>query len=138
MGDFMYSELEALGCHNMQKIALGTQELEGKTLDLPPAILASYGAFRGTSRGRGSGEAVLVLLFLLADAFALIRLDGQATTLRTRPSSSMVSSSSRSTISSLCAHLAFLSFPIRSGHYGKDALTSYLTLQMILIRGHIV
>jgi hypothetical protein len=61
MGDFMYSELESLGCHNIHKIALGTQELEGKTLDLPPAILASYGAFRVGSRGNGSDQAALVL-----------------------------------------------------------------------------
>ncbi|KAL7415837.1 CNDP dipeptidase [Mrakia frigida] len=43
MADFMYSELKALGCEEVKKVPLGEQILEGQTLQLPPAILASYG-----------------------------------------------------------------------------------------------
>jgi len=39
----VYSELKALGCEEVKKVPLGEQVLEGQTLQLPPAILASYG-----------------------------------------------------------------------------------------------
>lgn len=43
MTDFMVKELEALGCEEVRRVALGDQELEGQTLKLPDAVLASYG-----------------------------------------------------------------------------------------------
>jgi len=41
----VYSELKALGCEEVKKVPLGEQILEGQSLQLPPAILASYGSF---------------------------------------------------------------------------------------------
>ena len=42
MAAFLESELKALGCGVLLK-PLGKQVLDGKELDLPPAILASIG-----------------------------------------------------------------------------------------------
>ncbi|CED82933.1 cndp dipeptidase [Phaffia rhodozyma] len=43
MADFMASQLESLGCDIVKKVPLGEQVLEGQTLQLPPAVLASLG-----------------------------------------------------------------------------------------------
>lgn len=44
MADFLISELKTLGATDIQREELGKQTLEGQELDLPPAVLATYGA----------------------------------------------------------------------------------------------
>jgi Cys-Gly metallodipeptidase DUG1 len=44
MADFLIAELEALGATDIKREELGKQTLEGQQLDLPPAVLATYGA----------------------------------------------------------------------------------------------
>lgn len=40
----VYNQLEALGCEQLKKVPLGEQVLDGVKLELPPAVLAQYGA----------------------------------------------------------------------------------------------
>lgn len=43
MADFLIAELKTLGATDIQREELGKQTLEGQELDLPPAVLATYG-----------------------------------------------------------------------------------------------
>ncbi|KAJ1971816.1 hypothetical protein H4R35_005038, partial [Dimargaris xerosporica] len=43
MGEWLIAELERLGA-STKRVEPGTQELGGQTVDLPPVVLATYGA----------------------------------------------------------------------------------------------
>lgn len=88
MADFLIAELTQLGATDIQREELGKQVLDGQEIDLPPAVLATYGA-RLSSSISATIRLPALLLTLSLHLLALV-VGQQGPTLARRQSSSMV------------------------------------------------